>query len=150
MDGPREADILATLPRGIRAGYTLVVLDSEVRNGGFYQWFTNSSGKIANDTLEDLRLIEATKHVRLVQQALQLNERLEAKYPAYKQRWESPEPDIDGEPEADFWSDVETNFEPEFDRLSSNFYSLEDTDSLWNHFGTYARVHPNECVHQRG
>jgi hypothetical protein len=150
IDGPRAADILATLPRGIRAGYTLVDLDSEVRNGGFYQYFTNSSGQIAYEALEDLRLIGAKNHALLVQQAIQLNEQLEAKYPWYKQRWESPESDIDAASKTRFWADVETNFEPEFDRLSSDFYSLDDTDSLWNQFRTYARTHPNECVHRRG
>ena len=72
-NGPSEREILAGLPRGIRAAYTLVVLDSEVRNGGFFQWLTHQSGRDIDLTLEDLQLIGAANHVDMVGEAISLN-----------------------------------------------------------------------------
>jgi hypothetical protein len=148
-DGPSDAEVLAKLPRGLRIGYTLIVLISEVNNGGFYQWFTNSSGKITYESLDDLRLIVATEHVRVVEQAIQLNKSLEAKYPLYKNRWEeSPQACGHSESDDEFWSDLETNFTPEFDRLSNEMFSLEDTEPIWTHFAKFVRGHEVELVHQ--
>jgi hypothetical protein len=144
-DGPDEPEILATLPIGLRAGYALVLLDSEVHNGGFYQWFTNSSGRLAKETLKYLQMIGATEVAQVVEEALRLNERLETKYTAYKERWKSAA----AEPEPGFWPDVEANFEPEFDRLSNDFFSLDESDSIWTSFIDYVRKAPVECVHRR-
>ena len=49
-----------------------------------------------------------------------------------------------------FRADVEANFEPEFDRLSTGFYGLEDSDSLWPRFVDHVRRHPSNCLHDRG
>lgn len=150
-------------------GYTLILLKSEVDNGGFYQWFTNSSGKVVYETLDDLRLIGAMQHVRVVEKAIRLNERLEGKYLSYKRRWDwrSNSPD-EAKLRPEFWSDVDTNFMPEFDRLSSEIYDLEGgcgvevvdgierschitgTDPLWIHFARFVREHAEELVHHRG
>jgi hypothetical protein len=145
-------DTLTLVPTGIRAGYSLVVLDSEVGNGGFYQWFTNSSGMIARETLEALRVIGAARHFDLVQRAIRLNDRLEADYPEYRNRWSSDdEPGVCGADAADtrFWADVQANFMPQFDRMSSEFYALENADWLWHSFVRYVRGHAGECVHCR-
>lgn len=150
IGGPPEGAILAKLPRGIRVGYTLCMLISEVGNGGFYQWFTNSSGRIAYETLDDLRLIGAVKYVHVVEQAIRLNERLEAKHPSYKQRWEErPESCCNSERNVEFWADVDASFMPEFDRLSSEIYTLEDTDPVWTPFAKYVREHVHELAHRR-
>ena len=51
--------------------------------------------------------------------------------------------------QAEFWADVEANFLPEFNRLSSKFYALEKTASMWAPFVKYVRRHPEQCFHRR-
>jgi len=142
-----EVKTIAELPAGIRIAYTLVNLDSEVRNGGFYQWFTNSSGKFATQALADVRLIGSAKHISLVNSAIELNDCLEAKHPVYRMRWEQTGAECGLEPDREFWNDVATNFQPKFDRMSSDFYKLEESNSLWKPFIQFVRQHPDECVH---
>lgn len=148
VDAPNR-ESLDRVPRGIRAAYSLVVLDSEVRNGGFYQWFTNSSGMLARETLDDLQVIGATRHIELIRKVLSLNDRIEAQYPEYRDRWSSECQSRESATDGGFWADVEANFIPEFDRLSSDFYTLESDESLWIPFVRYVRGHANECVHCR-
>lgn len=150
IDGPPSAALLAKLPRGIRVGYTLVVLISEIENGGFFQWFTNSSGTITHETLDDLRLIGATAHVQVVEKAISLNNAIEEKYPSYKNRWK-----VEGErgcrsaSDDELHAELKSDLDPEFDTLSDEICSLEETDSIWSYFTTFVRQHAAELVHQR-
>lgn len=148
-NGPPQGDVLAKLPRPIRAAYTLVVLDSEVKNGGFYQLFTNSSGQIIDQILEDLRLIGAGKHCALLETAIDFNQRLENKYVHYKNRFKGFHPNVDQASMSAFWSDVESEFEPELDRLASDYYALEIRESLWDTIAKFVRDHSKNCVHNR-
>ena len=45
------------------------ILEAEINNGGFDQFFFNSSGDYANETLEALKRIGATKTAKLVEEA---------------------------------------------------------------------------------
>ncbi len=147
LDGPKDVDVLAKLPRPIRVAYTLISLDTQVNNGGFWQFFTNSSGQIVDEALEDLRLIGATDHIPIVEAAIAINHELESKYPSYANRFERPEPEPTDEEEQAFWTDVEGNCESELDKLASKFYLMEHEDSKWNYFKTYIRDHVSECEH---
>jgi hypothetical protein len=150
--GPRDAEVLAKLPRGIRIGYTLVVLSSEVDNGGFHQWFTNSSGMIMYETLEDLRLIGATRHVRLVEEAIRVWKRLEDLHPWCKPQF--PDPEVPAAEVDAYWADMKASFRDEFDRLSNEYYLLSEEvdapDSMWVCLPKYIRENTDETVHQRG
>ena len=151
IGGPPDREILAKLPRGIRVGYTLNLLNGEVSNGGFYQWFTNSSGQITHETLDDLRLIGASDHVRVVGEAMTLIECLEVKYPRFKNRWDDTRETCVWDKSLDaFWEEVNSEYRPAFDSLSEEFYTLEDTNSMWPLFVKYVRQHVNELAHQRG
>ena len=150
IGGPPLGSILAKLPPGIRAGYTLDRLNGEVSNGGFYQWFTNSSGQINHETVDDLRLIGASEHVRVVGEAIRLIECLEAKYPVFKNRWNETGETCTWDKSLDeFWEEVNSRYEPEFDSLSGELDALEDTNSMWPLFVKYIRQHVNELVHHR-
>ena len=148
VDAPTP-ESLSLVPAGIRVGYSLVVLDSELRNGGFYQWFTNSSGMIAGETREALRLIGAARHIDLIQRAIHLNDCLETKYPEYRNRWSPDDEQVACGTDGKFWADVEANFMPEFDRMASEFYAIENAESRWHPFVRYIREHAGECVHCR-
>ena len=148
-DGPPDSGVLASLPRVLRVAYTLSILESEVTNGGFYQWLTNSSGRLTQETLGDLLIIGATAQADVVSEVVRLNQELESRYDSYRRRWESPQPR--GEPsEVDaFWTDMDENYAPQFDRLSVEYYSLQDSDSAWPRFDRFAREHIDECAHNR-
>lgn len=45
------------------------ILEAEINNGGFDQFFFNSSGDYANETLEALKKIGAIKTVKIVEEA---------------------------------------------------------------------------------
>lgn len=58
------------LPRGLRVVFNMFALDFEVNNGGFMQFFGNSSGEFVPETLEDCKMIDASKHVELLEKAV--------------------------------------------------------------------------------
>ena len=143
-----DLEVLTMLPEGLLASYVLVLLDSEVRNGGFFQFFTNSSGRHTEKVLECLIVIGAARHVDVFGQAIEHNSQLEAKYPSFRQRWDEPQPRPDDAELAAFSSDVEL-IETVLDRLDEEFYGLDETNSLWPQFVRYVRSDPEKCVHQR-
>jgi hypothetical protein len=69
-DLEQELTIVAALPPAVRAIYTTTVLENEVVNGGFNQYFWNSSGQLAFIALEGLDLIGATAHAALLRAAI--------------------------------------------------------------------------------
>lgn len=149
LDGLPVAEILKKLPRPIRICYTLHVLSGEVSNGGFWQWL--ASGQIMNETLEDLKLIGAANQVRIVEQVLQVNKRLEIEHPGYEERWIRPDAREVRDACDDAWSDKQANLD--VDRLELEFAevdkSFEDPDAMWTYLVRYIREHVHEIRHQR-
>jgi hypothetical protein len=66
-----EARIVRALPRGLKMVYTTRMLQAEVMNGGFNQYFWNSSGKLADEALAGYRLIGAKLHAKLLEEAIE-------------------------------------------------------------------------------
>ena len=64
-----DYEVLA-LPQPWRTLYTIIHLDSEVRNGGFHQFFWNSEGDLNAATLEDLERAGATVFLNLFRRAV--------------------------------------------------------------------------------
>ena len=60
------------LPILIRPLYTVLVLQSEVENGGFNQYFWNSSGRLASEALDDLVSLGAKQHAALLKYAIMI------------------------------------------------------------------------------
>lgn len=57
------------LPEKEKVTYHVAILDEEVANGGFNQYFINGYGQFAKDTVNSLKLIKADKSSSLVQKA---------------------------------------------------------------------------------
>ncbi len=82
----RTSSVLAKLPPGFRAIYHLFALNGEIGNGGFNQYFFNGLDGNAEQQLEALKLIRATKHRRIFQKAFKIhdaekkNEELQLRY----------------------------------------------------------------------
>jgi hypothetical protein len=58
------------LAPGARSLYLVAVLDGEVVNGGFHQYFSNSSGQYAHETLAGLVEVGAASAAKLLQEAI--------------------------------------------------------------------------------
>jgi hypothetical protein len=65
-----EAQIIRSLPPGVRAIYTTWLVDAEVNNGGFNQYFFNSSGQYAGDALAGYELLGAEEYAAVMRSAI--------------------------------------------------------------------------------
>jgi hypothetical protein len=65
----REEEIVATLPKGVRALWLTWVVEGEVNNGGFNQYYWNTGDRFASDAVEAFRLFGATQHASLMEEA---------------------------------------------------------------------------------
>lgn len=73
-DYEKSFQILAELPSGFSIVYHLFVLDGEICNGGFNQYFFNDLDNNAKQQLEALSLIEATEHKKLFLEAFRIHD----------------------------------------------------------------------------
>jgi len=64
-----EDEILATLPAGVRALYVISGVEDEVNNGGFNQYYWNSSGKFADQAVAAFEFFSAHEHAELMREA---------------------------------------------------------------------------------
>jgi hypothetical protein len=67
--------VLAAMPVGFRVIYHLFVLDGEIANGGFNQYFFNETDANAEQQSEALRLIGARKHQQVFRRAFKLRKK---------------------------------------------------------------------------
>jgi hypothetical protein len=85
-DYEKTTQILAELPSGFSIVYHLFVLDGEIGNGGFNQYFFNGLDANAKQQFEALGLIEATEHQKVFLKAFRIhndekqNEELQSLY----------------------------------------------------------------------
>lgn len=88
--GAQEYARVEALPENLRPFITTYMLDAEVNNGGFVQWFWNSAGRFATLVPEDLRRIGAAEHAELVARAVAIHD---AEKPAFDKAQNSWTPD---------------------------------------------------------
>jgi hypothetical protein len=69
---PTEKERVAALSEGEKIIYLTTGLEGEIYNGGFHQYFCNTNGELAIDTIEAYRKIGADKHAELVTKATEL------------------------------------------------------------------------------
>lgn len=62
--------IVAALPPAMRVAVTTDIMDSEIGNGGFIQYFYNGTGRYADLAVEDLRRIGAADFADVLAKAL--------------------------------------------------------------------------------
>lgn len=67
----REAEILASLPGSVQAVYASMIVDAQVQNGGFNQFFWNSA-RFADLALKGLEELGAHEHARVLRQAMEV------------------------------------------------------------------------------
>lgn len=69
VDYDNEYETVLSLPEGLIMLYTTWLLEMEVNNGGFDQFFFNSSSELKDETYEGFLKIKAIKHAELLKQA---------------------------------------------------------------------------------
>lgn len=80
---PRIERLLA-LPAGLQAIYFTQVLEDQVCNGGFQQYFWNLSARFSDETLSALILLEAPRHRELYSRALSIHEQERQVFDRYR------------------------------------------------------------------
>ena len=73
-DTERDVEIIRALPRGVQAVYATWLVDAEVNNGGFNQFFWNPSGRFAGDALVGYELLGAEEYAVVMRAAIATRE----------------------------------------------------------------------------
>ena len=126
---PRLRDILSELPRGLRVVYNVNIIESEVENGGFGQFFYNSSGELAQETRADLLLIGAHRHAAALDEAMELYEPF-GRAKDCTERWFGATPD-----------------ETEIDRVTNKYYDASSSESIGELLSRYILENPKQVMH---
>ena len=71
--------VVTNFSKGMQMVYSTWCVDGEVYNGGFNQYFWNSSGKLKLIALEGFKLLGASERFKLMAEAIRLQEPQEAK-----------------------------------------------------------------------
>lgn len=64
-------DYIMALPEKERFTYMIMVMQEQVFNGGFHQYFSNTYGRFVFETISALKQIGAIQHAGLLEQVLQ-------------------------------------------------------------------------------
>lgn len=82
--GEKTAAAVKKLSKGERMVYVTWIVESEVNNGGFEQFFTNSSGRLTKSAVPAFALIGAKKHATLMRRAIAAYSRANPKQSIFK------------------------------------------------------------------
>jgi hypothetical protein len=118
-DFEKEYQTVISWNKSRQAVYMIWVLDAEVNNGGFNQYYFNSSGKFYKHLPEALRLVGARPYAELVEKANQTFENEKGKITRHQ----------DGTIEG-FSKSYEDNPLNNFDNEFGNLYETEDLNQI--------------------
>jgi hypothetical protein len=85
-DYDHEVQIVSKLPIGAQALYITWWVEAEVNNGGFNQYFWNSSGQFADQAAEAFQFFSAHEHAALMREANSVRAMEAEKMKKYKDR----------------------------------------------------------------
>ena len=120
-------DIVFELSEPVRYTYGIGVLNMQVMNGGFEQYFENDYGIFAEETLRGLKKIGAELTFELLESAL-----------AILKKYKGPKMDLfDFITQSKYWDNEE--IEKVLEQLDNEYYKLEDKEDLTELLGNYLR-----------
>jgi hypothetical protein len=82
----RETEIVRELPAGIRATYLTWIVEAEVNNGGFNQYYYNSDGRFASEAVAAFEYFGAQEHAALMREANAVRAREAAEMAKFKEK----------------------------------------------------------------
>lgn len=113
-----EYKIVRSLSKGLQYVYATWLLEGEVNNGGFNQYFYNSAGDFKKEALEGLEHIGATENAKLLSEAIHIYNREKEMHDRVKKK-------------GTIKAFSESYDETELTNLDERFYSLaEDLSKL--------------------
>ena len=118
------------LPRGLRIALLVNEFDSQVANGGFQQYFFNSSGEYALETLGILQAVGARETAQLLEQALTV--------------FPNSEPSQDNAQRADQVARLNDDQLKKLESLSQAYY--QQNENLFEVTASYLGEHKSELV----
>jgi hypothetical protein len=121
--------------KGIQMYLGTTTLEDEVNNGGFNQFYWNSSGQFAQMALEGYRLIGAREHEKLVARAIDIHKAEEPTIREFKDA---------GTTESFSASYKHTQLNP----LDQQFFDLEHKENTASLRAKYVRTHTSEFLDQ--
>lgn len=71
VPGEKQVEFVRSLSPGMRMVWGVFMVDGEVNNGGFNQFFWNSAHRYVNEASEGFRRIGAFEHARLLDEAVE-------------------------------------------------------------------------------
>jgi len=74
-DAENRLELLNSLPEGLRAVFAVWMVDAEVKNGGFSQYFWNRGNSGAGVAVFGFRLLGAEDHAAMMEEAIKTWER---------------------------------------------------------------------------
>jgi hypothetical protein len=131
-DGSEEREIVESLTPGQRAIYVTMIVEGEVSNGGFNQFYYNPSGQVADLMEEAFKTIEARPFADLATQANSIYAGIKEDLEKYK----------DGTMES-FSKSYDNN---PLNELDDKFYKLNEHESLSQIRIQYIRNNVKEFV----
>jgi hypothetical protein len=131
IDYNKEIEIVESMSKGLQYFYTTWIFESEVNNGGFNQYFYNTSGVFASKALKGLEVFQATTHAELLKRAITIYENEKEMHLKTK--------------ESGSIEDFSESYEKtELTKLDDEFFNIkEDLSKLRIH---YIRTHLSEFV----
>lgn len=122
----REAPVIRSLAPGIRAIYTTWLVDAEVNDGGFHQYFFNSSGQYAGEALAGYELLGADDYAAIMRSAIATFEIDRERLAAY----EADDPEVFAESPA----------HAALREVDQRYYALGDR--IYHAWAVFVRTHP--------
>jgi len=129
-DMSNEVEVFLKFTEGQKAVYAIWLLEAEINNGGFNQYYFNPSGKFALYAIDALNLIGAPKYAELVHRANEI-------YKANEKQITS----ADGGTLEGFFASYEDN---PLEKLDKEFFQLEREENLSALGSTYIRKNKSE------
>ncbi len=88
LDGhyDEEVEIVGAFSPGVRATYLTWIVEAEVNNGGFNQYYFNTDGKFAAEAVDAFEYFGATQHAALMREANEVRASEAAEMAKFKER----------------------------------------------------------------
>jgi hypothetical protein len=127
-DGKNWKQVVSKLPRPVQLVYRIAILNMQVMNGGFIQYFDNRYGIFAYETLKDFKLINANKSYELLDESLSIINSKDYRGERFFRFIFGHEYNSD-------WDALADKLEP----LDEKWYALDGVEHLESLIGSYLR-----------
>ena len=84
-DEERRLAVLNALPEGLRAFFAVWLVDAELKNGGFDQYFWNNGDNAATAAVGGFRFFGFEEHAALMEEALAIRQRQRASIASFEE-----------------------------------------------------------------